>query len=107
MLSLPRRHAIVAGAFAMVLLFVFCKAADAQLGTGTVNGTVTDTTGAAIPGASLTLTNDATNMNISVKSSATGHFSTPEVPIGRYTLHAKAAGFGPLTQKNIDVSVGA
>jgi hypothetical protein len=107
MLGLPRRHAIVANSFAIILFLVVCKAADAQLGTGTVNGTVTDTTGAAIQGASLTLTNDGTNVKISVMSNAAGHFSTPEVPIGRYSLNANAVGFGPVTRKNIEVSVGA
>jgi len=107
MLKLPCRHAIVAVTFAMALILLICRTAHGQLGTGTVNGTVTDPTGAAIQGASLILTNDETDMRISVKSNAAGHFSTPEVPIGHYSLNVTSAGFGPYTRKNIVVSVGA
>jgi Carboxypeptidase regulatory-like domain len=77
MLRLPVHRTIAAASLlAFALSHGVCKAADAQLGTGTVNGTVTDTTGAAIQGASLTLANDETNMRISVQSNGAGHFST-------------------------------
>ena len=91
----------------MVFLIGLVISAHAQLGTGTVNGAVVDSTGAVVPGTALTLTNSETNARRSTKTNADGNFSMPEVPYGRYTLTAEATGFGPATRKNIEVSVGA
>lgn len=64
-----------------------------QTGLGTVKGTVLDASGAAIPGAALTLTNQATGIERRSESTGVGTYEIPAVPIGRYTLAVEAAGF--------------
>ena len=59
----------------MVFLIGLVISAHAQLGTGTVNGTVVDSTGAVVPGTALTLTNSETNAKRSTKTNADGNFS--------------------------------
>ncbi len=79
----------------------------AQLGTGTLNGTVTDTTGAVIPGATLTLTDTGTSVVRTTVADKRGHYSVPDVNIGRYRLTATSSGFGTATKDGIEVTVGA
>ncbi len=90
--------------FVLVFGSVVCHA---QLGTGTLNGTVTDSTGAVVPGATLTLIDTDTNATRKIKSNGAGYFSLPELPIGKYSLSATAPGFGTITRNNIELSVGA
>ena len=65
----------------------------AQTGLGTIKGTVLDATGAAIPTARITLTNQQTNIVRESESSEVGIFEFPAVPIGSYKLAVQAEGF--------------
>jgi hypothetical protein len=65
----------------------------AQTGLGTVKGTVLDATGAAIPGAKVTLTNEQTNISRESETSSVGTYEFPAVPIGSYKLTVQAQGF--------------
>jgi hypothetical protein len=92
-------------------LFVFAVAAfvcsnstlDAQTVQGVVTGTVVDSTGAVIPAADLSLTNDGTGVSQEEKSHQDGSFRFPLVPPGTYTLTTKAGGFTTRQIKNIVV----
>ncbi len=64
-----------------------------QTGLGVVKGSVTDTSGAAIPGAQITLTNTETGVVRQSESSAVGLYEIPAVPIGPYKLTVETAGF--------------
>ncbi len=79
----------------------------AQLGTGTLNGALTDQSGAVINGGTVTATNVATNESRTVSFEAKGFYSIPELSVGRYRLVAKAPGFGTATREGISLSVGA
>src|SRR5215472_11823071 len=73
-------------------------------GEGALEGTVTDSTGAAIPNATVTATAQASNVSTTRTSTSAGLFSiTPLIP-GVYTVTVKANGFSTLTQKNIEVN---
>jgi hypothetical protein len=61
--------------------------------TATVLGTVTDPTGAVVPGASITITNTGTNAKRVLQTNAAGSYIAPELPIGSYSVKAEAAGF--------------
>jgi len=75
------------------LFFVFaCVAVIAQQNSEIV-GTVTDQTGAAVPGAKLVLTQTETGFTYNSVSNATGGFVFPGLNIGTYTLKATAKGF--------------
>lgn len=84
---------------------LFLPAALAQTGgEGALEGTVTDSTGAAIPGATVTATNQASKVATTRTSTSAGLFSiTPLIP-GKYTVTVKANGFSTLTQENLEVN---
>ncbi|HTV05618.1 MAG TPA: TonB-dependent receptor [Acidobacteriaceae bacterium] len=78
----------------LVLIAVFSPTAlFAQLDTGGITGTVTDPTGAVVPGAMITLTNTGTNVSQKMQTTSTGTYSFTGVRPGTYTLQADAQGF--------------
>jgi hypothetical protein len=89
---------------AVTLLFVLALPARAQFGSS-LSGTVIDPSGAAIPGASVTLTNLATQVTQSATTNDTGFYHFAELPPGKYSLTVTASGF----KKNVlsDVSLAA
>jgi hypothetical protein len=76
----------------------FAAAALGQSNSGTVTGSVTDTTGAAIPGAILKLSNPVSGYSQSATSDAQGHFQFVNVPFHGYTLSATTPGFQPYSK---------
>jgi hypothetical protein len=73
---------------------------------GAINGTVEDSTGAAVAKAAVTIHNDATNAEITVTADDNGNFVAPLVQPGTYTVTVAAAGFGTETEKSVTVQVG-
>lgn len=73
----------------------------AQVDTGGVTGTVTDTTGAAVVNAQITLTNPATGISQNARSTSTGTYSFSGVRTGTYDLKAEAPGFQTFTSAAI------
>ena len=93
--------------FLILLTFVFlCSLAfqlRAQSGNaGTVQGTITDPTGAVIPNAAVTLSNSASGLSRTTASDSTGHFEFANIPLSAYRLVIAAKGFAPLAQ-NIEI----
>ena len=76
-------------------------------GTASVQGTVTDPTGAVIPGAEVSLVNSATLVKRSVNSDSSGVYIFPNVPVGTYSLNVSQAAFRTYTQSNIVLEVGS
>ena len=77
----------------------------AQTPTGTVQGVVTDSTGAVISNAQITITNTGTNITKRVTTDGGGRFQAPLLPPGTYAVQAAAAGFRQDRQDNINVEV--
>jgi hypothetical protein len=94
----------------MALLFVAAftaVVARAQSTTeGAIAGTVVDSTDAAIPNAAVTILNDATNAQKSLKSDGSGYFIAPLLEPGTYTVTIDATGFGKETEAHVIVLVG-
>ncbi|HTW81013.1 MAG TPA: carboxypeptidase-like regulatory domain-containing protein [Terracidiphilus sp.] len=77
-----------------ILSFVFIGSRlFAQTDTGSIAGTVTDSTGAVIPGATITATNLDTGLKLSSVANGTGNFTILAVPRGNYNVAASAHGF--------------
>jgi hypothetical protein len=74
---------------------------------GTIRGTVMDSTGAVLPGVSVTITNLATGFTRQTKSGDDGTYVVPNLPLGTYSVLAEASGFAPLTQKGVNVGAGS
>ena len=73
---------------------------------GRISGVVRDTTGAALPGATVTITNQATNTAQTVTTAGDGSFSA-NLPPGVYSVTASIRGFGRKTQRDLTVDTGA
>ena len=75
----------------------------AQTVTGTIQGTVTDTSGGVLPGVSITLTHGDTGTERVIITNGEGIYHAPFLQIGRYTAKAELSGFGTVVRQNIDV----
>src|SRR5256886_3466522 len=85
-------------------LFGTAQRADAQVLFGSVSGTVTDQSGAAVPKAHVTLINKATSVQKEADTDESGHYTITDVQPGNYDLKVTAGGFKPLTQTNLTVA---
>jgi hypothetical protein len=77
--------------------------ARAQTISGDLVGRVLDQTGAAVPGAMVAATNNATNVKTSKQTNASGEYRIGNLPPGQYDVSASSAGFTPATLKNVSV----
>ena len=89
----------------IVFLAFLAASAHAQTTAGGVAGTVKDPSGAVVKGATITLTNTATNVVLSTTSTSSGNYVFENVPVGNYMLKADAPGFRPYVLQNIQVHV--
>ena len=85
------------------LVLFFCSLLPAQVNTATILGAVTDASGGAVPGASLTVTNRATELTQTATADAAGSYSFERLPVGDYSLVVKAAGFKQFERPDIHV----
>src|SRR5438445_10848340 len=90
-------------AFAASLYFCVAIVGYAQSVQGVVTGNVYDATGAVVPKANLTLTNDGTGINQTESTGPDGGFRFGLVPPGTYTLTVKVPGFNEKQIKGIIV----
>ncbi|HET8965714.1 MAG TPA: carboxypeptidase regulatory-like domain-containing protein, partial [Candidatus Acidoferrum sp.] len=90
---------------ALILLF-WGSSAAAQTFRGTILGTVTDSSGAAIAGAGVAVKNVNTGLSRTVTTSEDGTYSVPELPIGTYSVTVEKTGFkqGLVTGLQVEVS---
>jgi Carboxypeptidase regulatory-like domain/TonB-dependent Receptor Plug Domain len=96
------------GAAVAVLLGVFlCTSASAQFETASVLGFVHDSSGAAIPGAKVTLVNISTGLETTVKADTQGQFQFTSVRIGDYRVRSSAPGFSETSTEAFRVEVNA
>src|SRR5688500_11659436 len=79
--------------------------AMAQL-KGSINGTVVDSSQAAVPGASLVLSSKDTGETRQAASSGEGYFNFVDLSRGEYTLTVKAEGFRELQMGSLELTVG-
>ena len=89
-----------------LILFItsFVPLAAAQT-TGTLGGSVQDTTGAVLPGVTVSATNEATGLVRSDVTGTEGRFVIPFLPPGPYRLDLELAGFKPHSRRGLDLSI--
>src|SRR6266700_4449365 len=89
----------------VVLIFVLGALSSgvvlAHRDLGTITGTITDSQGAVVPGAKVTITEDATGLTYEVQSGSEGEYIRPLLKPGTYTVTAEATGFRRVAQKNV------
>jgi len=82
-------------------LLLFCAAANGQTTFATITGTVTDPTGAVVPGATVTATNTLTNIKTTATSNEAGNYTLSQLKEGTYTVRGEAAGFKSVVVDNV------
>ena len=90
----------------LVLALLLPASSAAQTVMGTISGTVVDQQGQVVPGATVTVINEATSDPRSAISAAEGDFLVPNLQPGLYTLRIGLQGFRTLERKNIVLSAG-
>ena len=103
-----RRMAAAASYFVLVFLIGLGLTAHAQLaGTASIQGTVTDSTGALLPNAAVTLINEATQVKHAATTDSAGAYTFPNIEVGTYSLTVGAQGFETYSKTNIVLEVGS
>src|SRR5712692_11620284 len=90
-----------------LFLALFSSYAWAQTQLGTLFGTVTDTSGAVVPGADVSVENVTTGLKRDGRTDKTGEYQLVGLPTGRYTLRVQKEGFQTEVREGIALSPGA
>jgi outer membrane receptor protein involved in Fe transport len=102
------RRRATGGSGALVLaigVLLLAPAAARAQATGGIIGLVTDDSGAVLPGATVTATNQATNQARTAIAGTDGFYALPLLPPGLYNVAGSLAGFSPLTREGVRVTV--
>src|SRR3981189_109084 len=83
------------------------KRAEAQVSGATLSGVVTDTSGALVPNAAITITNTDTGTTRNLTSNTEGFYSAPNLNPGNYEVKVSAKGFSTTLQKGIVLTVSS
>src|SRR5262245_50946140 len=88
------------------LMISLSNVAVAQRTTANIYGLVKDTSGAVVPGITVTLVNELTGTEQKATTNEEGEFSASFLPIGRYTINVSAQGFKTFVQKGLELTAG-
>lgn len=99
-------HRIQRSIVVFAMLLVASTAAFGQLTTADILGTVTDSSGAVIPNASVTLTNLGTNEKRTSQTNGSGDYSFTLLQVGHYSIAVKSSGFQASIIKDLAVEAG-
>jgi hypothetical protein len=78
----------------------------AQISTATISGVASDTQGARVQGAKITVTNIDTGISTSAESDANGVYSVSSIPFGNYRIEVERDGFKKSVRSPVELSVG-
>src|SRR3984957_1381540 len=94
--------------FGLILAtMLIAVSAYGQTFRGAINGTVTDPSGAVVPGASVKATDTATGIVLDTTTTSDGQFSFQDLPLGSYKISVSVAGFSPATVEKVPVTAGS
>ena len=100
---MTRRIAVIVG---LVVAIALPASGQTQITTGVIQGTVTDQSGALVPGANVEVKNVETNSSRAQTTGADGRFVFVQLRPGRYELTVSLPGFATHVQKDVDLTVG-
>ncbi len=108
--AIPRSLPVSVKALSLCLLVTLVLTAavqaQTQITSGTIQGTVLDANGAAVPGASVELRNVETNFVRALSTDEGGRFVALQLPSGRYTITVAKQGFATVIVEKADLTVG-
>lgn len=91
----------------VIILFVSRTCVWAQFGASTIRGTITDPSGAAVAGATVTITNLQTNLTRAQATRSSGSYSFELIPPGEYKVEIEAKGFRKNVVPRVKALVGS
>src|SRR5215472_69909 len=94
---------ILCGLSCVLVCFVVAQVCLAQTTGGTMRGMVTDTQGAAVAGAKVTITNTATNVAFSLDTNSSGIYNYPDLLVGTYSVTVESQGFQKYVRGGIQI----
>src|SRR5467141_894450 len=92
--------------FAILVVLSLAVAANAQTFRGSINGTVVDPSGAAVPNAAVKATENTTGIDHNTVTTSEGAFAFQDIPLGFYKVTVTASGFPVYTVDKVEVSAG-
>ena len=95
---------LITFSFALVFCLIFGISTFAQTINGTISGNVVDQQKAAIPGATVTVTNTQTGLERTTTTNESGAFRIGGLPVGTYNVRVVGTGFSPTTKEGVQVS---
>jgi hypothetical protein len=98
-----RRLFVLKGVLLLAIALLVPRAAVAQTGAASLTGIVTDQSGATVPGATVTATNQATNVAYTAVSNEAGNYTVTSLPVGTYVVKAELSNFKTALTKPIQV----
>src|SRR5467141_725853 len=105
--SFSVRHVVIGIAVSFAMLFCAAEAtAQASRVGATLEGTVSDTSGAVIPNSKVTLHNPLTNQSRTVTTNEQGFFRAEQLAVGAYEVRVEQTGFAPYRQAGVGASLG-
>jgi hypothetical protein len=102
------KHHLKSGLLSLLIIVAFCSASvvHAQAITGDLVGTVRDANGAAVGGATVTITNSDTKLVVrTVTTNAAGEYSVPLLPVGYYDIAVEAPNFKKHVDERVKIDV--
>jgi hypothetical protein len=105
LLSITPRLVVTAAGLLVAILISFAPTSRAQSTGGDIVGTVSDKSGAAIPGADVSVKNTETGVITNIKASGDGDFHVPNLLPGKYDITASANGFSSFTLTGFEVKL--
>src|SRR5499427_6768079 len=105
-MSVVSRACMYGFRIALACLVAVASSATAQVAAGSITGVVTDQARATVPGATVTVTNVATNIQRVVTSTTGGVYTAPGLSPGTYRIDVELQGFRPLRREGVSLATG-
>ena len=100
-----RLRQLLAACLIVLAPLSLARTASAQAVTGTILGTVADTTGAVLPGVSVTVKHTETGLTRTLTTDSNGEYTAASIPTGTYTVTGEISGFKTVSLSNVQVGV--
>jgi len=100
------KRQVLALLLALLTVMILSRFAGAQVTTATLYGDVADSSGAAVPNATVKLTNDLTGATRTATTDELGAFTFTFLPVGRYRMTIKSQGFKEQTTTGLELAAG-
>src|SRR5947209_16911124 len=105
-MSLRNGMRMLQRSFLLTCLLAVATLCWSQVDRGTVTGTVTESSGAVVPGTSVTARNTATGVQNATVTDSAGVYTVPNLPIGRYNVQISKQGFKTEHRTDLDIETG-